>query len=28
MKEALAKLATVGEVSNTLREVFGEYRPA
>ncbi len=28
MKEALAHLATLGEVSDTLREVFGEYRPA
>ena len=28
MKEALANLATVGEVSDTLREVFGQYRPA
>ena len=28
MKEALANLATLGEVSDTLREVFGEYRPA
>jgi methylmalonyl-CoA mutase N-terminal domain/subunit len=27
MKEALAEFATVGEVSDTLREVFGEYRP-
>jgi methylmalonyl-CoA mutase N-terminal domain/subunit len=27
MKEALAELATLGEVSNTLRSVFGEYRP-
>jgi len=27
MKEALAGLATLGEVSNTLRGVFGEYRP-
>ena len=27
MKEALANLATVGEVSNTLREVFGRYSP-
>jgi methylmalonyl-CoA mutase N-terminal domain/subunit len=27
MKEALAELATLGEVSDTLREVFGEYRP-
>jgi methylmalonyl-CoA mutase, N-terminal domain len=27
MKEALAELATLGEVSNTLRGVFGEYRP-
>ena len=27
MKEALANLATLGEVSDTLREVFGEYRP-
>jgi methylmalonyl-CoA mutase, N-terminal domain len=27
MKEALANLATVGEVSDALREVFGEYRP-
>jgi methylmalonyl-CoA mutase N-terminal domain/subunit len=28
MKEALAELATLGEVSDTLRGVFGEYRPA
>jgi methylmalonyl-CoA mutase N-terminal domain/subunit len=28
MKEALSELATLGEVSNTLREVFGEYRPS
>ncbi len=28
MKEALANLATLGEVSDTLRGVFGEYRPA
>ena len=27
MKEALAGLATLGEVSDTLRGVFGEYRP-
>jgi len=27
MREALANLATLGEVSDTLREVFGEYRP-
>jgi len=27
MREALANLATVGEVSDVLREVFGEYRP-
>jgi methylmalonyl-CoA mutase, N-terminal domain len=27
MREALAELATLGEVSNTLRAVFGEYRP-
>jgi methylmalonyl-CoA mutase N-terminal domain/subunit len=27
MKEALATFATVGEVSDTLREVFGRYRP-
>lgn len=27
MKEALRNLATLGEVSDTLREVFGEYRP-
>ena len=26
-KEALANLATVGEVSDVLRGVFGEYRP-
>ena len=26
IKEALANLATVGEVSDVLREVFGEYR--
>ncbi len=28
MKEALANLATLGEVSDTLRGVFGEYRPS
>ncbi len=28
MKAALAELATLGEVSDALREVFGEYRPA
>lgn len=28
MKVALAELATLGEVSDTLREVFGEYRPS
>jgi methylmalonyl-CoA mutase N-terminal domain/subunit len=28
MREALTNLATVGEVSDTLREVFGEYRPS
>ena len=28
MKEALAGLATLGEVSETLRGVFGEYRPS
>jgi methylmalonyl-CoA mutase, N-terminal domain len=27
MKEALAELATLGEVSDTLRDVFGTYRP-
>ena len=27
MKEALANLATLGEVSDTLREVFGQYQP-
>ena len=27
MKEALSQLATLGEVSDTLRGVFGEYRP-
>ena len=27
MKEALAEVATLGEVSDTLRGVFGEYRP-
>ncbi len=27
MREALANLATLGEVSDALREVFGEYRP-
>ncbi|WP_047865570.1 acyl-CoA mutase large subunit family protein [Rubrobacter aplysinae] len=27
MKEALSEFATVGEVSDTLRAVFGEYRP-
>ena len=26
IKEALANLATVGEISDVLREVFGEYR--
>jgi methylmalonyl-CoA mutase, N-terminal domain len=26
-KEALANLATVGEISDVLRGVFGEYRP-
>jgi methylmalonyl-CoA mutase, N-terminal domain len=28
MKEALAAYATLGEVSNTLRETFGEYEPS
>ncbi len=28
MKEALGNLATLGEVSDTLREVYGQYRPA
>ena len=27
MKEALSSLATLGEVSDTLREVYGQYRP-
>jgi methylmalonyl-CoA mutase N-terminal domain/subunit len=27
MKEALRLRATLGEVSNTLRSVFGEYQP-
>ncbi|MDX6379173.1 MAG: methylmalonyl-CoA mutase, N-terminal domain [Rubrobacteraceae bacterium] len=27
MKEALGNLATLGEVSDTLRDVFGQYRP-
>jgi methylmalonyl-CoA mutase N-terminal domain/subunit len=27
MREALKRSATVGEVSNVLREVFGVYRP-
>jgi methylmalonyl-CoA mutase, N-terminal domain len=27
MKDALANLATLGEVSDTLRKVFGQYRP-
>jgi methylmalonyl-CoA mutase N-terminal domain/subunit len=27
MKEALRARATLGEVSDVLREVFGEYRP-
>jgi methylmalonyl-CoA mutase N-terminal domain/subunit len=27
MKEALGNLATLGEVSDTLREVYGQYRP-
>jgi hypothetical protein len=27
MREALRRLATVGEVCDTLREVFGVYRP-
>ena len=27
MKEALSEFATVGEISDTLRSVFGEYRP-
>jgi methylmalonyl-CoA mutase N-terminal domain/subunit len=28
MKEALRARATLGEVSDVLREVFGEYHPA
>jgi hypothetical protein len=28
MREALRHYATVGEVSNTLRSVFGVYRPS
>jgi methylmalonyl-CoA mutase, N-terminal domain len=28
MKNALGNLATLGEVSDTLREVFGQYRPS
>jgi methylmalonyl-CoA mutase, N-terminal domain len=28
MKDALENLATLGEVSDTLREVFGQYRPS
>ncbi len=28
MKEALRARATLGEVSDTLREAFGEYRPS
>ncbi len=28
MKEALANLATLGEVSDILRKIFGEYRPS
>jgi methylmalonyl-CoA mutase N-terminal domain/subunit len=28
MKEALGNLATLGEVSDTLREIFGQYRPS
>jgi methylmalonyl-CoA mutase N-terminal domain/subunit len=28
MREALSHYATVGEVSNTLRSVFGVYRPS
>jgi methylmalonyl-CoA mutase N-terminal domain/subunit len=28
MKEALGNLATLGEVSDTLREVYGQYRPS
>ncbi|MDQ5828380.1 MAG: methylmalonyl-CoA mutase family protein, partial [Actinomycetota bacterium] len=28
MKEALGNLATLGEVSDTLREVFGQYMPS
>jgi methylmalonyl-CoA mutase N-terminal domain/subunit len=27
MREALKRRATLGEVSDALREVFGEYRP-
>jgi methylmalonyl-CoA mutase N-terminal domain/subunit len=28
MRDALAAYATLGEVSDTLREVFGEYQPS
>jgi methylmalonyl-CoA mutase N-terminal domain/subunit len=28
MREALKARATLGEVSDTLRDVFGEYRPS
>ncbi len=28
MKEALGELATLGEVSDALRGVFGQYRPS
>jgi methylmalonyl-CoA mutase N-terminal domain/subunit len=28
MREALRARATLGEVSDVLRDVFGEYRPA
>ena len=28
MREALTNLATLGEVSDALREVYGQYRPS
>jgi hypothetical protein len=28
MRDALAAMATLGEVSDALREEFGEYRPS
>jgi methylmalonyl-CoA mutase, N-terminal domain len=28
MREALRRMATLGEVCDTLREVFGVYRPS